>query len=207
MKGLLYKDFIMAMKYCRTYLVMCLLFLAAGVVGEENLFFVFYPSLLAGMVSVTLLAYDERSGFLQYCACLPCSRAQYVSAKYLAGLLLQAAMTLLTAIAQSVRMGIAGVLSLPALASILLMLITIASFSSGVMLPLMFKLGVEKGRIMYYVMIGIVCAGSAAATELFSADLSSGMGLGAAAIAALVACGLYALSWRLSIRFYEKRSL
>ena len=54
---------------------------------KSNMFFVFYPCLFCGMVPVNLLAYDERSRWLQYSGTLPYTRAQIVSGKYLIGLI------------------------------------------------------------------------------------------------------------------------
>ena len=64
MKGLLLKDFYMAAKYCRA-------------------------CLLCGMIPVNLLAYDERSRWLEYSGTLPYTKAQIVSGKYLVGIIVQ----------------------------------------------------------------------------------------------------------------------
>ena len=66
MKGLLRKDLYMMGKYCRSYLLLVIVFLCVSVFSSDNLFFVFYPSLFSGMIPVSLLAYDERSRWTQY---------------------------------------------------------------------------------------------------------------------------------------------
>ena len=43
MKGLLLKDLYMVKKYCRSYLLIAILFLALSLMSDENMFFVFYP--------------------------------------------------------------------------------------------------------------------------------------------------------------------
>lgn len=48
MKGLLLKDFYMAAKYCKAVLLLVIVFLAASFLGEENIFFAVYPSMIAG---------------------------------------------------------------------------------------------------------------------------------------------------------------
>ena len=105
MKGLLLKDWYMIKTYCKLYLVMAVLFLAASFVSSDNLFFVFYPCLLCGMIPVNLLAYDERSHWTQYSCTLPYTRAQLVCAKYLVGLFCQLAVLLGAGIVQSLKMG------------------------------------------------------------------------------------------------------
>lgn len=61
MKGLLLKDWYMMKKYCRAYLLIAVVFIAVSLFSNDNMFFVFYPCLLCGMIPVNLLAYDERS--------------------------------------------------------------------------------------------------------------------------------------------------
>ena len=60
MKGLLLKDWYMMKKYCRYYLFVSIGFIILSMISSGNMFFVFYPCLLCGMISVNLLGYDER---------------------------------------------------------------------------------------------------------------------------------------------------
>ena len=101
MSGLLKKDFYMACKYCRSYLLIVVVFLAVSLFGNDNAFMVFYPCLLAGMVPVNLLAYDENSKWHIYSGSLPCTRGQLVSVKYLVGLITQLSVLVLTGIIQA----------------------------------------------------------------------------------------------------------
>ena len=61
MKGLLLKDWYMMKQYCRYYLFCAVGFTALSVISSGNMFFVFYPCLLCGMIPVNLIGYDERS--------------------------------------------------------------------------------------------------------------------------------------------------
>lgn len=60
--------------YGKSYLLVTVVFLTVSLVGNGNMFFVFYPCLLCGMIPVNMLSYDERSGFLRYSAALPIPR-------------------------------------------------------------------------------------------------------------------------------------
>ena len=72
----------------------------------------------------------------------------------------------------------------------------------------MFKLGVEKGRMAYYIMIGIVCAGSIILSNLLSGGMQEEIQLnGILPIICLIGIGIYALSWYLSVVFYTKREI
>ena len=89
---------------------------------------------------------------------------------------------------------------------LMMLLLIMASVASSLTLPFVFKYGVEKGRGAYYVMIGVVCAGSFIATTIFKEGLQNQIQLNAVLpIACLVGIGIYVLSWCMSIVFYKKR--
>ena len=208
MKGLLLKDWYMMKKYCRYYLFVSIGFIILSMMSSGNMFFVFYPCLLAGMIPVNLLGYDERSRWTEYVGTLPYTKTQIVSAKYLIGLFTQIALLTVICIAQGVKMGIEGTFVLKELLLLMMLLLIMASVASSLTLPFVFKYGVEKGRAAYYVMIGVVCAGSIIATSIFKEGLQNEMQLNAVLpIACLVGIGIYALSWYLSVVFYQKREI
>lgn len=208
MKGLLLKDWYMIKKYCRSYVVIAAVFIAGSLVNDDNMFFVFYPCLLCGMIPVNLLAYDERSHWVQYSCSLPYTKEQIVSAKYLIGLLAQITVLIVTAAAQGIKMRINGSFELNDFIVLMLLMLTMATLTSSISLPFVFKLGVEKGRIAYFVMIGFVGCGGVFATELFKGHFKSDIQLNALLIVlALVGVGVYILSWYLSVVFYKKREI
>ncbi len=208
MKGLLLKDWYMTKKYCRYYLFVGIGFIILSLMSKGNMFFVFYPCLLCGMIPVNLLGYDERSRWTEYAGTLPYTKTQIVSAKYLIGLFSQTAFLTVTYIAQAVKMGIAGEFVLKEFLVLMMLLLIMAIVSSSLTLPFIFKLGVEKGRVAYYVMIGVVCAGSIIASNLLSGEMQTEIKLnGILPIICLVGIGIYALSWYLSVVFYKKREV
>ncbi|NMP37237.1 MAG: ABC-2 transporter permease [Clostridiales bacterium] len=101
MKGLLLKDFYMIGKYCRSFVLILTVFLVVSCFGNDNTFFIIYPVLIAGMIPVTLISYDEREKWHIYSETLPYTRAQFVSVKYLIGLLFELTVFLLSAAAQA----------------------------------------------------------------------------------------------------------
>ena len=58
MKGLLLKDLYQLWKYCRTFLLIVVVFLGVSFVSPENLFFSLYPAMICGVLPMTLLSYD-----------------------------------------------------------------------------------------------------------------------------------------------------
>lgn len=208
MKGLLLKDWYMVKKYCRAYLLIAIVFIAISFFSNDNMFFVFYPSLLCGMIPVNLLAYDERSHWMQYSGTLPYTKTQIVSGKYLIGLLAQLAVLAATGIAHGVKMYAAGNFVLGDFAVLMLLMLIVSTLSSSICLPFVFKLGVEKGRTAYYVMVGFVCGASVLASSILRGQLMGeiqpNLILG---LLAIVGISVYILSWYLSVMFFKKKEI
>ena len=208
MKGLFLKDWYMMKKYCRAYIVIAAVFIAVSVVSDDNMFFVFYPCMLSGMIPVNLLGYDERSHWVQYSGSLPYTKTQIVSAKYLIGLFAQVTMLIVTGLAQGTKMIINGNFALNDFIVLMLLMLTTATLTSSISMPFIFKLGVEKGRIAYYVMIGFVCGASVLSSGLFREHLQAEIRLNTILVVlSFVGIGVYILSWYLSIVFYKKREI
>ena len=211
MKALLRKDFYLLKSYCKSYVLICAVFLGVCLVGGGNLFFIAYPAMLCSLVPVTLMAYDERSRWTEYCACLPFTRAQMVSGKYLTGLLCSAVVWTLNAAMLLVLPGLDADAKLFLMAVIL----CLSLVSPAVCLPFVFRYGTEKGRIAYCFAVGIFFALSYALADRMGFDTSDMSALSTTAgsllpglgIACLICAGLYAASWVLSIRFFEKKAL
>lgn len=208
MKGLLLKDLYMTRKYCKAYFLVTAVFIAVTFASSENLFFVFYPCLLCGMIPVNLLGYDERSGWMQYSETMPYTKGQIVSGKYLIGLGIQVVILLITGISQAIRMSVGGTFVFREYLVLMMLLLIMALLASSITLPFIFRFGIEKGRMAYYIMIGSVCAGSIVSANLLSDKMHSEMNLnGILPVICLCGIGIYALSWYLSILFYKKREI
>lgn len=208
MKGLLIKDWYMIRKYCRVYLLIAVVFTAVSAFNNENFFFAFYPGIMCGMIPVTLIGYEERCGWLPYSCTLPYDRKQLVTEKYLVGLIVQAAVLILTGSAQFVRMKVFGTFEIQTYVFLMIAMLVVTAAASSVSMPFIFKYGVEKGRIAYYVMVGFVCALSLLVSQLLSHGLH--VTIGERIIFILTAAAgvcIYFASWYLSVVLYEKREL
>ena len=207
MKALLLKDLYMTAKYCRSLLFLVLVFLTVSFFGKESLFFIVYPTMVAGMIPMTLISYDERGKWSQYSGSLPCSRAQLVSVKYIIGLIFGGFAWLISLVSTVVRMTMSGYFSLDEFLFWGTALLVLGVLGPMLMLPFVFKFGAEKGRISFYMMIGCLCAVSVLANGI---GLQTSINLGNRWILGIVVAVValfYLLSWRLSIRFYQNREL
>lgn len=208
MKGLLLKDYYMMLKYCKAFFLCAAVFIAVSVLNDDNAFFIFYPCLIAGMLPATLLSYDERSKWNQYCGTLPYSKAQIVSGKYLIGAITGGSVFVLVGIAQAARVLLRGGDLRADYLELMMVLFVMICLVPSVILPFMFRFGVEKGRIAYYVVVGAFCAGSV----LLSNNIpwkgnTFGRYGGVMPVLCIAAAAAFILSWRLSVRLYEKREL
>lgn len=208
MKALLLKDWYMMKKDCRWYLLLAVLFSTVSLFSDGNYFLTFYPCLLCGMIPVSLLGYDEKSGWMQYSATMPYTKAQLVSAKYLVGLLAQGVMMFISGIIHCIKPMIDGNFNFAEFGVFMLLFFVIATFAPSISMPFVFKCGVEKGRMGYYIMVGFVCAASLIARDVLSGHLAAEIQPNAALIVvAVVGIGLYILSWYKSIAYFKKREL
>lgn len=216
MKGLIRKDLYQIAKYCRSILIVMVIFLFAATMNSTSWFFIFYPCLLCGMIPVTLLAYDERSHWDQYVLTLPVSRKEIVTGKYLisAGAVLFSLILALTV--AGIRSAGAGTFTAEKLISLGSVIFAAAAATSSLTLPFVFKWGVEKGRIAYYVIMGAMTAviflamdilpltGKEAVGDVLSS--SAGTVLPTAPLF-LLGAAFYMISWLISVKVYEKREL
>ena len=214
MKGLLIKD-MKLMKNMRNSIVMILLIaVGMGSYLKDGSFLIVYLSLIGATFTTSTLSYDEFDNGYSFLFSLPVTRKSYVKEKYCFGLLLSGGGWLLgTGIA-----GAAGVArnmaSLTDSIVMALMMIPIPLILLAVLLPLHFKFGGEKSRI---VMVGImgglfaIVMAAAKILEMLHLDLGAlenlqlkGMGAAAAAGAG-IGVVLLLLSCRISMGIMEKK--
>lgn len=209
MKGLLLKDFYMGLRYGGMFFVVALVFLVASIWGNNNSFFLLYPMLLIGMFPITLISYDERSHWNSYSDAFPYSRSKIVSEKYLLMLLATGAFVLLTGIAQIIRMSLAGGMDWSGLGSTLGILVVFGLLSTGVMFPVVFKFGSEKGRFVYMIVIVVFCLLVSELNKISKQIVLPFNGSEPFLVPAAMAASLlvFAASWRLSVFFYKKREM
>ena len=207
MKALLYKDLLTLWKQLRMYLLMCVIFQVASIGGEDFEFMRFYPLILVSSLPHTLMAYDERSGWERYALALPVSRKKLVSAKYLIGLLLMALAFALAAVTGLVRSWQVGAFDPFGYFFELSVLLTLGISVMSVALPMTFRLGTEKGRLM-----NMVCYGILAAVLVIVVLVGDKLGLSEMTLNEWVIVPFLIIpavelpvSWALSVHWYEKR--
>ena len=200
MKGLMKKEFLMLWRASRAFALICVVFIAMSAVSQDNIIFLFMPIMISGLLPSTLLSYDERCKWQEFSGALPVSRAQLVSAKYLLGLGCMTVVLVVTVVVHLIVRRYPTEMLLEMLGGVF----GLSLFISAVSLPMMFKFGVEKGRLWYYATLILVGGASGAsagvAADVFNEGLPSYIWL-----IFVFGVVIYALSWLLAIRFYQKR--
>lgn len=212
MKGLLLKDWYQVRTNMKTMYLTVAFVLVIWVLSTSSayVFPVSYAAIFLGILPVNLLTYDQSVGWVEYGRTLPVSKKTLVAEKYLIGLFCAAAAVVIGGLFVTViplRTGTApdkDVLSLLAGSVCAILLI------NGISLPLLYRFGAEKARMIYvltFAGLGALLGGGAVMDELQQNGPGSRplpVPLWLAAVLLLAVLALYAVSWRVSVAWYGK---
>lgn len=205
MKGLILKDLYITKNNSRFYLLILGLF---GIVslaqGDGGMSFLPFCVILFSVLVISSLSYDELAKWDRLALCMPITRRQVVASKYVLHLIFTAVGVLLGLLI--------GVLSLlihdggdyRALLTLVATSAAIALVYGALVLPLIFRYGPEKGRIMI-ILLALVPA------ALVGTGISIGGSPSEELIARLVyfapaaALILFGISYPISVKIYEKK--
>ncbi|MCI8809475.1 MAG: ABC-2 transporter permease [Oscillibacter sp.] len=199
MKALLLKDCYVLWKQMRIFVVLVLVFTAIN-----NSFYSLFAVVWASMLPYTAIAYDERSHWDQYAAMMPYSTRDLVLSKYVLGWLCMTAAIALCLVCQFV-LGIINHTS-PDYASITTCLF-IGIIAIDITLPLVLRLGVERGRMaLMLVIFGVAILGGLVAEISFGDGGSFSLPLPLAVLIPAVSVVGTIISIPLSMKLYQSRS-
>lgn len=203
MKGLLLKEFYVTLKSCKMYFVIDAVFIAISFFVDNGTAFLVYPLLISGIISISLLNYDERSNWVEYSGALPYSSAQIVSSKYIYGLLFEVFSAVVTFAFLLLHVNVVGTMpladSLVTFGGMIVISLVIPSTS----LPFCFRYGTEKGRLVYFVFIFILTwLFFKFEEEIYTMRFDKLVWIIVSAVTAL-----YVLSWLASVALYKKRAV
>lgn len=148
MKGLLLKDFYTLTKQMKVFLAIILIWTMIPGFSASS-----YAVIYAGMMPVTALAYDERSKWDHLAAMMPYTTGSIVLSKYVLGYILVGLVALLSfivqlvmSLAQGTPLGLEHVF-------MIVSVVSVAFIFQAINLPVMFRLGVEKGRYIFFLLV------------------------------------------------------
>ncbi len=155
MKGLIIKDLINLKKQVKVFGFLIAFYVFLAIAMENTAMFGGIITILFAILPITALSYDERARWDKYALTMPISRQDLVIGKYLLGgifLGMAFLMYLVFGLITRMETPLNVLLISAALAGVGLMFLSI-------LLPILFKWGVEKGR---FLMIGVLAVPTAA---------------------------------------------
>ena len=204
MRGLIMKDMLTIAKQAKAFLILILFFAVIPSFSGSS-----FAMLYAAMMPISALAYDENCKWDQLAAMMPYSVRDIVLSKYLLGYIcllatgaLSIASLYVTAAAKGTAVSGEDIAQIAVMACFALIFL-------AVNLPCMFRLGVEKGRLLFMAMIGVIVFftmgfGDKIADGINKASAGGNLAPGAVAIAAL-ALAANVVSIALSERAYKRK--
>ena len=213
MKGLLLKDWYQVRTSMKTMYLTVAFVLAIWALSTSSsyVFSVSYAAIFLGILPVNLLTYDQNSGWIEYGWTLPVSKKTLVAEKYLVGLLCVVAAIVVDGLFVAVLSLRRGTVIDSAALFIIANSISTILLMNSISLPLMYRFGAEKARMIYILSFAgfgaLLGGGGAVMDELQQNGPGSGplpVPLWLAAVLLLAVLALYAVSWRVSVAWYGK---
>lgn len=143
MTGLILKDLLNLKRHSKMYLIIIAFYIVLGAVNGDFVMFGSMITVLAAMMPITSIAYDEKNNWDRYALTMPVSRMNLVFSRYALGLIFLAASFAITILSMATigKTPLIGAVAFGA-----------GIFAAGIIfmdivLPIIFKYGVEKGRI------------------------------------------------------------
>ena len=206
MKGLFYKDVLMLTRSFRAYLAMTLFFIILATIRPDNSFWAVYGTFFFVTLVSSLMAVDEQSRWLSYCDILPLKRRDIINERYLLSLILTAVLVVLFLILSLIFRHA----DMPTVLVTAGMMVALSLLAISVSMPINVKFGTAKGQMvrMTVIVVMVACGMfiinyAGPITAILLQVRASVLLFGIAAFIILI----FALSWLLSIRIYEKKSL
>lgn len=208
MKGLLLKDFLNARKQIRTLAIFAVFYAALGIVMKATTFGSVLILVFVINLSISAFAYDDQARWDGYALTMPVTRRDVVVARYLytvvimvLTLILGIGINVISALVANVPFGTEEIL-------VSYVLISLTLLAMALLLPLIFKFGTEKSRMLMILVFAIPFAGFMVFTSVvdISALLANEGLVMALVYAALpVAAIAFVLSGFVSIGIYKKK--
>lgn len=204
MRGLLVKDFLVLKKQLKFFLIAMVLWsLTPGLSSHA------FATLFSAMLPITAIAYDERSKWNAFAAMMPYSPRNIVFEKYILGYIIMAAFFVMSIISNFIFSFVyphassnytnSAVLIMPMCAALLMI---------AFVLPIVFKIGVEKARIALMICVGVFTAVMTllGASSKFSADILSKLsGTGFSLIMIFTAAAANIISVPVAVRCFKNK--
>lgn len=209
MKGLIKKDFLLIKSNLKSFIVIILVFTLFSMKGE-GFDVSFILPFLAIMMFISTFSWDEFNNFNAYAITLPIGRRNIVKSKHISAIIFIAIDTIIGLIISYLTTILSkNIFDIEVILSNLFGTILGLSIILAIWLPIVYKFGVEKGRIMLFVGVFAIVFLCATLSKLFdftslinflnSLDKVLFIAIPLASIAIMV------ISYLISVRIYLKK--
>lgn len=211
MKGLIFKEILTIFKDNKFSIIVIPAFALFGLFNDQNMFLMIVPVLMA-MLPLGQMTYDELCHWDRYVQCMPVDKKQIVSSKYAVVVVL----SLIAAVVIGIVMGIINYMKNGSLNEVIFMVLTSLLIGVSVpciSIPINLKFGTAKGRLVYMIIVGLICGLVPVVLLSDSVKLSEKMAklFSNTAVFGMAALGLFFvmlfISWLISVRIYEKKEV
>lgn len=144
MKGLLIKDVLNLRPQFRIYIIILLIWFAIALFRADCTFFSGVMVMFVVMLPINTIAYDEKAGWDKFALTMPLSRDDIVLAKYLFMICTITAIAVITFIGNLIITR-----DVAESAGVMLYAMPVGLILDAVIIPLLLKFGVEKGRVVF----------------------------------------------------------
>lgn len=198
MMGLILKDVYTIVSQAKFFLILIVV-----MAFLQSDFIFAYAVFYAAMLPVTALGYDEQAKWNTIADMMPYTVGQIVGSKYMMGYAMVAFSSALAVIGRLVGAAFGNSFNPEFFAPLALVACGALSLEA-VMLPAMFWLGVERGRLLFVAVVVIGIVGSVSLLENLDFTLMQGSFLSLTLGAALLTACVNAVSFLLSKKLYRR---
>lgn len=201
MIGLILKDFMNLKKQFKVLGLIILFYFIFSMTTNNKSMFGTMVTLVFAMLPITALSFDEKANWDKYGLTMPVSRSQIVVSKYILGIISSLFAALLNFIAQILLGTEINVDSI-------IMILTIFSVSIlffSLLLPIVFKFGIEKGRLLMFVVLMIPTMIVLLFRDYYNIILTQDLLNMVMYTAPLIVIAIFILSMLLSIKIYKNK--
>ncbi|MCR5402770.1 MAG: ABC-2 transporter permease [Butyrivibrio sp.] len=156
MLGLMEKDLRLTLCRKQTLVIFFVMALLMGI-SMDGAFIVGYLTMLATIMSVGTISYDEFDNGYVFLMTLPFDRKTYIREKYLFSLIMSAAAWCVGAVLYCTGNLLRhNAINLMDELPMVLAILPVLYLSAAIMIPLQFKYGAEKSRIVFSILLGAI---------------------------------------------------
>ncbi|MDF2540671.1 MAG: hypothetical protein K0S47_389 [Herbinix sp.] len=205
MKGLLLKDALTLKKQGKIILIMVVFYTIYSASTKNISMLGAMVTLLCAMMPITTLSYDEFCQWDKYALSMPVSRNDIVLSKYIFGVILDLLGVAVVTVISLVIVLVTKTIDVKETLITTVAIGGVALVFLSIILPLLFKLGVEKGRLMLMVVVFVPTMLAMIAPNLNLPMPSEQMIKYAIYASPIVVILILLLSMQISIRIYNKK--